>query len=69
MTQEQILQSSFTKTKKAYLLFDLGYTRAQVAELITNGNYGFAHNIWKKWNDLYSTQQSTITALPFEFSG
>ena len=68
MTQEQILQSSFTKTKKAYLLYDLGYTRAQVAELITNGNYGFAHNIWKKWNDLYSTQTANVTALPFEFS-
>ncbi len=60
MTLEQILQSSFTKTKKAYLLFDLGYTRSQVAELITNGNYGFAHNIWKKWNDLIQLKQQTL---------
>jgi hypothetical protein len=68
MTQEQILASNFTKTKKAFLLFDLGYTRTQVSELITNGNYGFAHNIWKKWNEQLSAQPANVVALPFEFS-
>jgi hypothetical protein len=68
MTQEQILNSNFTKTKKAFLLFDLGYTRTQVSELITNGNYGFAHNIWKKWNEQTTVQPANVTALPFEFS-
>lgn len=68
MTQEQILASNFTKTKKAFLLFDLGYTRTQVSELITNGNYGFAHNIWKKWCEQVSAQPANVVALPFEFS-
>ena len=68
MTQAEILNSNFTKTKKAFLLFDLGYTRAQVSELITNGNYGFAHNIWKKWCEQVSAQPANVVALPFEFS-
>ena len=68
MTQEQILNSNFTKTKKAFLLFDLGYTRTQVSELITNGNYGFAHNIWKKWCEQVSAQPANVVALPFEFA-
>lgn len=68
MTREQILESNFTKTKKACMLFELGYTRTDVAAWVTNGNYGFAHNIWKKWNDQRTGQAPTIEALPFEFS-
>lgn len=65
MTIQEILSSSLNKTQKAYKLYDLGHTRRQVADLITNGNYGFAHNIWKKWMDLRATQ---IVNLPFTFS-
>lgn len=70
MTQQEILNSSFNKTKKAFLLFELGYTRRDVSNWITNGNYGFAHNIWKKWSEQRNQSQpaETIEALPFEFN-
>lgn len=68
MTREQILNSNFSKTKKAFLLFDLGFTRKDVATWITNGNYGFAHNIWKKWNGQVEQTVQQVVALPFEFS-
>lgn len=66
MSIQEILSSNFTKTKKAFLLFDRGYTRTDVATMITNGNYGFAHNIWKKWN--IDREQSQAVLMPFEFS-
>ena len=65
MTTQEILNSSLNKTQKGYKLYELGHTRAQVAEWLTNGNYGFAHNIWKKWMDSRATQ---IINLPFTFS-
>lgn len=72
MTQEQILNSSFSKTKKACLLFELGLTRTQVAGLVTNGNYGFAHNIWKKWNEqrngIVANEPYSIAPFDFEFN-
>src|SRR5690606_17939551 len=67
MTLQQVLDSNLNKTKKAFKLFDMGYTRRDVANWITNGNYGFAHNIWKKWNEQLP-QSQTIVALPFEFT-
>ena len=69
MTVQEILNSSNTKTKKAYLLFDLGHTRSQVAEWVTNGNYGFAHNIWKKWDAVRTgtALDQPISIAPFEF--
>jgi hypothetical protein len=67
MTVQEILNSNFTKTKKACLLFDLGYTRTDVSRLITSGNYGFAHNIWKKWNAA-QPDQVQLPSLPFEFT-
>ena len=42
MTTQEILNSSLNKTQKGYKLYELGHTRAQVAEWITNGNYGYA---------------------------
>lgn len=48
MTQQQILSSSLSKAEKARKLYDLGFTRHQVADLICGGNYGWAHNIYKK---------------------
>lgn len=65
MTQQEILNAAFSKTEKARRLFELGFTRRQVADLIMNGNIGFAYNVWKKWNE---EQGQGITALPFEFS-
>ncbi len=64
MTTQEILNSGLNKTQKAFKLFELGMTRKQVSELITNGNYGFAHNIWKKWMD---TRTPQIQNLPFTF--
>jgi len=65
MTTQEILNASLTKTEKARRLFELGLTRRQVADLLMNGNVGFAYNVWKKWNE---EQTEQITALPFEFS-
>ena len=48
MTQSEIISSNFSKADKARKLYDLGFTRHQVAELICGGNYGWAHNIYKK---------------------
>lgn len=71
MTREQIIDSSFNKTKKSFLLYDLGFTRRDVAAWITNGNYGFAHNIWKKWNaQLTGTEleeNQPMSIAPFDF--
>ena len=64
MTTQEILNSGLNKTQKAFKLFELGMTRKQVSELITNGNYGFAHNIWKKWME---TRTPQIQNLPFTF--
>lgn len=65
MTLTEILNSNLNKTEKAKKLFDLGYTRTQVAEYVTNGNYGFAYNIWKKW---FENQTANIINLPFEYA-
>lgn len=48
MTAQEILTSSLSKAEKARRLYDLGHTRHQVAEMICGGNYGWAHNIYKK---------------------
>lgn len=65
MTTQEILNSGLNKTQKGFQLYDLGHTRTQVSEWVTNGNYGFAHNIYKKWIDARATQ---IVALPFTFA-
>lgn len=65
MTTQEILNANLTKTEKACRLFELGLTRRQVADLLMNGNVGFAYNVWKKWNEAQGQQ---ITALPFEFT-
>lgn len=65
MTTQEILNSNLNKTQKAKRLYDLGHTRRQVADWLMNGNYGFAHNVWKKWNE---AQTENIVNLPFEFS-
>lgn len=67
MTQQEILNSNWTKTKKAEALFDLGFTRLQVADLICNGNRGFSYNIWKKWNQRRTVTIQPVTPINFEF--
>ena len=41
-----ILNQSITKTAKIQQLLLLGLTRRQVADLVTNGNYGFVQNVY-----------------------
>lgn len=67
MTQQEILNSTWTKTKKAEALFDLGFTRLQVADLICNGNRGFSYNIWKKWNERRTETITTSEVINFDF--
>lgn len=67
MTQQEIVNSNWTKTKKAEALFDLGFTRLQVAELICNGNRGFSYNIWKKWNERRTANPQPSAPINFEF--
>lgn len=43
-----ILSQETTKTRKIEQLLQLGLTRRQVADLVTNGNYGFVQNVYKK---------------------
>lgn len=43
-----ILAQAATKTSKIQQLLLLGLTRREIADLITNGNYGFVHNVYKK---------------------
>lgn len=45
--QKIIDNSRLNKTKKLLALFDLGFNRRDAANLVANGNYGFAQNVWK----------------------
>ena len=59
-----ILNQSITKTAKIQQLLLLGLTRRQVADLVTNGNYGFVQNVYKKMLEAgtFNQQQPTATA-------
>jgi hypothetical protein len=70
MNYQEIINSNKNKTNKAKALFELGYTRRQVADLVLGGNYGFAQNIYVKW--VASTAQvmatgCSETSSPFAF--
>lgn len=43
-----ILSQAATKTGKIRQLLLLGLTRREIADLLTNGNYGFVHNVYKR---------------------
>jgi hypothetical protein len=45
---QEILGQAGTKTAKIQKLILLGITRTQIAELVTNGNYGFVQNVYAK---------------------
>lgn len=62
-----ILAQTATKTSKIQQLLLLGMTRREIADLLTNGNYGFVHNVYKRmlqrgmieniWNSAIETRQ------------
>lgn len=45
---QRILNENGTKTAKIQKLLTLGLTRRQVADLVTNGNYGFVQNVYTR---------------------
>lgn len=45
---QEILNQEVTKTRKIQQLILLGLTRTQIAQLVTNGNYGFVQNVYAK---------------------
>jgi hypothetical protein len=45
---QNILSQTVTKTRKIQQLILLGLTRRRIAELVTDGNYGFVQNIYAK---------------------
>lgn len=71
MTLNEILESRGTKTSKAKNLFSLGYTRREVADLLMNGNVGFAYNVWKKWMEeqtINLIQENNLNNFSFSFN-
>ena len=45
---QSILAQTTSKTRKIQQLLMLGLTRREVADLVTNGNYGFVQNVYAK---------------------
>lgn len=69
MTTNEILnQTQWTKRRRGEALFNLGLTRKEVADLLCNGNYGYAHNLWKKWNEDNCSLNTINTDTVFEFA-
>ncbi len=57
MTYTEILaQATWTKTRKIQELLTLGFTRREVADMVTGGNYGFVQNVFAKMNFTPATQ-------------
>ena len=67
MTQEQIINSRMTKSAKMRLLFDLGLSRQQVADLLGT-NYGFAFNVHKKWKEARQQTGIVNSLTNFQFN-
>jgi hypothetical protein len=69
MTQQEILNSNTTKTKKMELLIGLGLNRQQIADLL-GVRYGFVQNVWQK---VHGTGRFAVmlnlnaTQQPFQF--
>lgn len=62
----RILSESITKTSKIQKLLRLGLTRSQIADLVTNGNYGFVYNVYKKMleNGTFTDSQNPASFIP-----
>lgn len=68
-----ILEQSTTKTSKIQQLLLLGLTRREIADLVTRGNYGFVHNVYKKMLEKGTfvpcqTGQVTVPVLDYSFT-
>jgi len=63
---QNILNENGTKTEKIQKLLALGLTRRAVADLVTNGNYGFVQNVYARMmrNIATSTAQTAATVVP-----
>ena len=61
-----ILSQTTTKTRKIEQLLQLGLTRRQVADLVTNGNYGFVQNVYKKM--LSGTVQTIPASIQLDYT-
>lgn len=48
MTTQEILNQNWTKTRKIQELILAGLSRTEIAQLVTNGNYGFVQNVYAK---------------------
>lgn len=59
---QQILNGNGTKTAKIQQLLNLGLTRRQVADLVTNGNYGFVQNVYARM--MQAVAQTAGTVVP-----
>ncbi|MFJ1328152.1 amidoligase family protein [Capnocytophaga canimorsus] len=68
MSVAGILNQNTTKKEKAFQLFSLGYDRRQVAQILCNGNYGYAHNMWKLWSETQITPMPVSSVFEFVFN-
>lgn len=70
---QSILNENGTKTSKIQKLLALGLTRRQVADLVTNGNYGFVQNVYKRMmqgltNTAAQTAATIAPAIDYTFN-
>ena len=70
---QNILNENGTKTSKIQKLLALGLTRRQVADLVTNGNYGFVQNVYKRMmqsltNTAAQTAATIAPAIDYTFN-
>jgi hypothetical protein len=67
MTAQEIIDSTQTKTAKMLALFELGYTRVQVAEMMGVG-YGFVQNVYARRYSRQTMVSPNLTNLWTGFS-
>lgn len=64
-----ILAQATTKTRKIQQLLMLGLSRRQVADLVTNGNYGFVQNVYARMNLAHQPERTTeLPVLDYTFT-
>ena len=63
-----ILAQTTTKTRKIQQLLMLGLTRRQVADLVTNGNYGFVQNVYARMNLAHQPEPTALPVLDYTFN-
>ncbi len=67
---QSILNENITKTAKIQRLLQMGMTRRAVADLVTNGNYGFVQNVYKKMMQSMTSEGATeqLPELDYTFN-